>query len=165
MQGIRLIWCVPLCDSSTSDVPKTSFKTKEENPDDEAFAALVEVFKKATTELTGKTPAVAERNQWREFADLIVTELRIAAARTTVSNVPAFLTEHLRRRLWKKSREEIERGAKDKPPMQASGQGIDAGKCLDCGGTGWYYPEGLERGVAKCKHEKLRSGEGSPVQG
>jgi len=32
----------------------------------------------------------------------------------------------------------------------------DLGKCPDCRGTGFIYPEGLERGiVAKCKHERL----------
>jgi len=27
--------------------------------------------------------------------------------------------------------------------------------CPDCQGSGFYYPEGVEKGVAKCKHERL----------
>lgn len=36
---------------------------------------------------------------------------------------------------------------------------INASQCPDCGGTGFWYPQGREQGVAKCRHEKLREGE------
>lgn len=29
--------------------------------------------------------------------------------------------------------------------------------CPDCKNTGWYYPEGVAKGVKKCPHEKLNS--------
>jgi hypothetical protein len=80
---------------------------------------------------------------------VLVTELKIAAGRTTVSSMPAFLAEHLRRRLWKKE-EKSEAG-------QSSANKVDASKCPDCFGTGMWYPEGFEKGVAKCRHEKLRA--------
>jgi hypothetical protein len=32
---------------------------------------------------------------------------------------------------------------------------LDATKCPDCQGTGFYYPKGIEGGVARCKHEHL----------
>jgi hypothetical protein len=32
----------------------------------------------------------------------------------------------------------------------------EALECLDCFGTGMYYPGGFEKGVARCKHERLR---------
>lgn len=32
----------------------------------------------------------------------------------------------------------------------------DSSRCPDCGGTGYFYPEGVEKGVKICKHEKLR---------
>jgi hypothetical protein len=32
---------------------------------------------------------------------------------------------------------------------------IDASECPDCHGTGFWYPQGVERGVSKCKHERL----------
>ena len=31
----------------------------------------------------------------------------------------------------------------------------DYSKCPDCQGTGMWYPEGYDKGVAKCRHEKL----------
>lgn len=33
---------------------------------------------------------------------------------------------------------------------------VDAVACPDCKGTGMWYPEGYEKGAAKCRHEKLR---------
>jgi hypothetical protein len=41
-------------------------------------------------------------------------------------------------------------------PVQ-SAQGIDSSTCPDCNGTGFYYPNGREQGVAKCLHSKLSS--------
>jgi hypothetical protein len=38
----------------------------------------------------------------------------------------------------------------------ASHQRKDYSDCPDCHGTGMWYPEGYEKGVAKCRHEKLR---------
>jgi hypothetical protein len=93
----------------TSELAKTSFKTKEEKIDDEAFAGLVSLLKQAAEEVTGREPSAAERERWNEVAELLVTELKIAAARTTVSSAPAFLAEHLRRRLRKADSNQIER--------------------------------------------------------
>lgn len=141
----------------TSDIGKTSFKTNTENDDDEALAGLLAQIRKGAKEITGREPAVAEAERWRELGELLVTELKIAAGRTIVSNVPAFFTEHLRRRLWKKEKrqldaEEISEGHQT-PAKLFTG---DASKCLDCFGTGMWYPEGFDKGVAKCAHEKLK---------
>jgi hypothetical protein len=35
------------------------------------------------------------------------------------------------------------------PPAQSG--------CPDCGGTGYFYPEGVDKGVKICKHEKLKA--------
>lgn len=40
-------------------------------------------------------------------------------------------------------------------PSNPSGA-IKADGCPDCGGSGYYYPEGVEKGVKICKHEKLK---------
>ncbi len=32
---------------------------------------------------------------------------------------------------------------------------VDASGCPDCNNTGWWYPNGTEKGVAKCKHARL----------
>jgi hypothetical protein len=37
----------------------------------------------------------------------------------------------------------------------------DASLCPDCKGTGYWYPGGIDKGVAICKHEKLRAAEGT----
>jgi hypothetical protein len=43
--------------------------------------------------------------------------------------------------------------------QQALPLDTDASKCPDCGGTGYWYPGGLSKGVAKCKHLKLSGDE------
>ena len=135
---------------------KTSFKTNtERSDDDEALAGLLARLKEAATEVTGKGIHTGERVRWDELAEVLVTELKIAAGRTTVSSAPAFLAEHLRRRLFKKDKREIEREAAAetvKSPALTKEQ-IDT--CPDCFGTGMWYPQGYEKGVAKCRHEKL----------
>jgi len=141
----------------TFGIAKTSFNTKEERNDDEAFAGLFETFRQITTELTGKSPMASEDVKWRELAEVLVVELRIAAGRTTVSSVPAFLAEHLRRRLWKVDKKrateiatvEMEQGSH--PALSDE----EKRSCPDCAGTNFWYPEGPDKGVAKCKHSKL----------
>jgi hypothetical protein len=136
----------------TSGEPKTSFKTNtERTDDDEAFAALFAVER----ELTGKS---SSPEHWRELAELLTAELKIAAGRTTVSSVPAFLAEHLRRRLWKKEKRQIEAEAAEQKGTTLMPK-VDVLKCPDCFGTGMYYPEGYEKGVAKCPHSKLTAEE------
>lgn len=111
-------------------------------------------MRKANREVTGREPSATDSDRWAELADLLVTELKIAAGRTsTVSSVPAFLTEHLRRRLWKKDKRQVEAEAAERREEQTLK--VDASQCPDCFGTGMYYPEGFEKGVAKCRHEKL----------
>lgn len=137
--------------------PKTSIKTKDINTDDEALAKFVAAVKSAATEITGRKPSAAEADRWEELADVLITELKIAAGRTTVSSVPAFLAEHLRRRLWKKEKRQIEAEAVEQK-ASAPARKIDASKCPDCFGAGMYYPEGYDKGVARCPHSKLTEG-------
>jgi hypothetical protein len=108
-------------------------------------------------DVTGKEPSAAEAERWDQLAELLVTELKIAAGRTNVSSVPAFLTEHLRRRLWKKERPQSEEEGRPANGEEGAGINVDASKCPDCFGTGMWYPEGFEKGVARCRHEKLLS--------
>jgi hypothetical protein len=136
---------------------KTSFKTNTDH-DDEALADLVSALKKATREITGREVSQGERQRWAELADLLVTELKIAAGRTSVSNVPAFFTEHLRRRLWKKEKRQFEAEASDLSAT-APARDMDASQCPDCFGTGMWYPQGFEKGVARCNHDKLAAKE------
>lgn len=105
-------------------------------------------------ELTGKNTSA---EKWAEVWEVLETELKIAAGRTTVSSVPAFLAEHLRRRLFKKDKRQLEQESS----VQGDSANVaamtgDISNCPSCFGTGYHYPEGFERGVARCEHKKLR---------
>jgi hypothetical protein len=124
--------------------------------DDEAFAGFLTEFKTVVRELTGKDPNRAERERYRELAQVLLTELRIAAGRTTVSSVPSFLAEHLRRRLWKMDKRQAQAEGKELPDQPRTTNIIPEGQtCPDCNNTGWWYPNGTEKGVARCKHDRL----------
>jgi hypothetical protein len=130
--------------------------------DDEAYALLLFNLRRAVKELTGRESPTADAERWGELAELLITELKIAAGRTEgVSSVPAFLTEHLRRRLWKKEKRQVEAEATERREEQEPK--VDASQCPDCFGTGMYYPEGFEKGVARCRHDKLTPTEGNKV--
>jgi hypothetical protein len=148
-----------LLNSISYGLSKTSFKTIE--IDDELASALSDpnrIFGEVTTGLTGRSPKAVDREQWAELAEVLVTELQIAATRTTVSSVPAFLAEHLRRRLWKKEKSQL---AEPVGPTEASAANAftpeQIQQCQDCGGSGFYYPSGFDGGVARCKHNNLAS--------
>jgi hypothetical protein len=141
-------------------VSKTSYKTNTERSDDDAaLAELVVSLKALTKEITGKELSPAESGRWKELADVLAAELRIAATRTSVSSVPAFLAEHLRRRLWKIDKKQAKAEGRELPDeaQNTPGSVVDASSCPDCGGSGWWYPEGDGKGVAKCKHERPTS--------
>jgi hypothetical protein len=110
-----------VANTDTSGIPKTSFKTNTENDDDEAFAGLVEKLKNASREVSGKEPSKVDAERWAEVAELLVTELKVAASRTTVTSAPAFLAEHLRRRLRKADARQIEREVGEASFREASG--------------------------------------------
>ena len=144
-------------ESITSEGSKTSFKTNTERDDDEALAIFVATMKKVTKEITGRELSTSESSRWGELAEVLATELKIAAGRTTVSSIPAFLAEHLRRRLWKKEKRQLDDETKEAATTAVLK--LDAATCPDCFGTGMWYPEGYEKGVARCQHEKLTTAE------
>jgi hypothetical protein len=108
--------------TTSGDGKTSSFKTNTERTDDEAFAALVEKLKTATREVSGREPSKADAERWAEVAELLVTELKVAASRTTVTSAPAFLAEHLRRRLRKADARQIEREVGEANSRQQSGE-------------------------------------------
>ncbi|HYO63964.1 MAG TPA: hypothetical protein VER08_10070 [Pyrinomonadaceae bacterium] len=113
-------------------------------------------FRQTTKEITGRELTSAERLKLKELADVLMAELRIAAARTTVSSAPAFLAEHLRRRLWKLDRRQARAEGRELPDEAVNTPPpADAADCPDCKGSGWWYPEGQDKGVTKCRHANL----------
>lgn len=84
-----------------SIVPKTSLKTN--TIDDEALADFARTMNELSRKFSNKDLSKSEKGKWKELADLLAMELEIAAVRTdSISSLPAFLTEHLRRRLIRK---------------------------------------------------------------
>lgn len=141
-------------DSEVCGESKTFFKTKDINDDDEAFADFIAVMSETAKNITGRTPSRTEKERWGELAEVLSTELMIAAGRTTISSAPAFLAEHLRRRLWKKDKGQIE--SETSVHKSDLKQKIDTSQCPDCFGTGMWYPEGFDNGVARCEHKSLK---------
>jgi hypothetical protein len=43
-----------------------------------------------------------------------------------------------------------------RPQAPSPSSNLDTSQCPDCHGSGFYYPKGVEGGVARCKHEQLR---------
>jgi hypothetical protein len=169
--AITKIWDTPLPESGIVGIPnfgillnrvntvdvdhfaEGSSSNRSGGNDDEAFASFVELMSKTAEEITGRASSSAERERWLEVAEILSAELKIAAGRTTVSSVPAFLAEHLRRRLWKKDKHQIE--AEAARPKPEDSPKLDASQCPDCFGTGMWYPEGFDKGVARCEHRTL----------
>lgn len=139
-------------EATTSGVSKTSFKTNTENDDDEAVAAVRRALEKMIEEVTGREATTGEYRKLLELIEVITLEAKIAAGRTTVSSAGPFLAEHLRRRLFKKDKEQMAVETSVTEPVAPLSS---AENCPDCIGTGWYYPEGKEKGIARCKHERL----------
>lgn len=94
----------------------TSFKTNTKTDDEKKTLAQFEnVFETISQKLVGKGLQVNESEKWKKLAELLVLELEAASLRTeTISSIPAFLTEHLRRRLWSNAKKEnaIQKGYK-----------------------------------------------------
>jgi hypothetical protein len=142
--------------ASSSEDKTFSLRPQRTIDDDAALAGLIATIKTTSKEITGKELSASESDRWKELAEVLMAELKIAAARTTISSVPAFMAEHLRRRLWKIDKKQARAEGRELPDeVVTMTPSVDASKCPDCGGSGWWYPEGEAKGVARCKHEKL----------
>lgn len=53
-------------------------------------------------------------------------------------------------------RDRQSKAAPNKDQIKETDQRADASRCPDCMGTGFYYPGGKEKGVARCEHKRLR---------
>lgn len=113
------------------DSSKTSLKTKSKNDDDtrdSIFSDFVKEVENASKRLTGKGLQLSEKNKWTEVAKLIVIELELAAARTeSVSSIPAFLKEVLRRKLENKPKPTAGKSSR-KQTSKGVSQSLNVGK-------------------------------------
>jgi hypothetical protein len=80
------------------------------------------------------------------------SEYWVSAPGSSVPDSPAADSPGAEPNKLKALKEKIKKGG-------ASHQRRDYSDCPDCGGVGMWYPEGYEKGVAKCRHEKLREGD------
>jgi endonuclease III-like uncharacterized protein len=111
------------------DAPKTFFKDNL-NDDDRTFAVFAKKFEEASRKFTGKGTGPNDAEKWGKLAELLILELELAARNTkSISSVPAFLTEVLRRRLILNQEE------KSQPRSNKTGQKkpnwVDVGKNYD----------------------------------
>ena len=133
----------------TSGRDKTLSLRPVEKADDEAFAGL----RSAMAEATGREVTATAL---AELDELLTAEFKLASGRAESISAPgAFFAEHLRRRLWKKDKRQLEGEGESSADATAQEAKVDASKCPDCFGTGMWYPEGFEKGVARCGHDKL----------
>jgi hypothetical protein len=96
-------------ESESYSEDKTFSLRPQRTIDDEAFAGLVRDLRQATLDVTGREPTAADSARWQSVGEVLVTELKIIAARTNVvSSAPAVLNEHLRRRLGKAESRAVE---------------------------------------------------------
>jgi hypothetical protein len=94
---------------------------KTNTNDDDALAEFRDVMSEISRKWTNKGLSNNQKGKWKELAELLSMELDLAAARTkSISDVPAFLTEHLRRRLMPVKRETTK--AKPNKPNQGGRQ-------------------------------------------
>ncbi len=93
---------------------------------DAGVGVLEKAVNQLSKKLIGKELKSADNEKLKELAEMLVMELEIAAARTdSISNVPAFLTEHLRRRL---SRKQDTRAASKTSSAKSAGKSPQNGK-------------------------------------
>lgn len=67
--------------------------------DDDAFTQMLSKLREIVKAVTGREPTAADAERWAELGDVLASELLSGSGRTTISSAPAFLAEHLRRRL------------------------------------------------------------------
>ena len=60
--------------------------------------------------------------------------------------------------LWKLDKRQAAEQGRELPDQTPVAPAESPQDCPDCKGSGWWYPEGQERGVAKCRHSKLETG-------
>jgi hypothetical protein len=86
-------------ESITSDMPNTSSNTIHD--DDDGVSLLAAMIRQVGREVIGGELPTGEqeRERWRDFANVLVEELKQAGGRAgSVSSAPAFFAAHLRRR-------------------------------------------------------------------
>ena len=149
---------------------KTFFNTIEERTDDErsraAFGELESILNKTVKDLTGRESTEADREKWKHVGEILAVQLELIASRTTISNAPAVLAEHLHRHLNNKRVQEKlglitpaeakEAKETSKSQKQTTERELipDLYLCPDCFGTMFWNPDGKGKRRG-CTHPRL----------
>ena len=144
---------------------KTLIKTNEENDDERLRAAFGEfeiILDQAIKKHTGKGISSGDKMRWKHVAEVLVAQIELIASRTTISNGPAVLAEHLQRHLNNKRVLEkmgliTPAQAKEmKEPVSKKQEIPFLFLCPDCRGTRMWNPDG--KGMRpNCPHMKLEA--------
>lgn len=112
------------------------------------------VFSKYT-ELTGKQVSKKDREAYGEVAHLdlaVITDgLKTAIKRATAAGSRVNSFRYAINCIHEVAKISAQPVASTTPPADAS----DYSQCPDCGGSGFWYPSGTEKGVDKCRHLRL----------
>ena len=143
---------------------KTFFKTKREEIDDERFRAAFGEFAKVLEETlkkhTGQGINPNDKIKWKHVGEVLAAQIELIAARTTISNGPAILAEHLQRYLNNKRVLEKmglitpDEAKTMKEPITKKQEIPYLFLCPDCKGTRMWNPDG--KGMRpNCPHHLL----------
>jgi hypothetical protein len=148
----------------TSDIAKTLIKTNKEENDDErlrvAFGEFQIILDETIKKHTGKGISSTDRIKWKHVGEVLAAQIDLIASRTTISNGPAVLAEHLQRHLNNKRMLEkmgliTPAEAKEmKEPVSIKQEIPFLFLCPDCKGTRMWNPDG--KGMRPgCPHTDL----------
>jgi hypothetical protein len=144
-----------LAASITSADDKTFLLRPEKKIDDEPAALLLCLLQEAEREVSGKA---GDPQRWSEPLGIIIAELKVAASRSAViSSAPAFLAEHLRRRLGKAERQAASLAEASSAPGQAPAprkREFTEEPCSVCKGSLMeVLPSGEKKRCGHCRDE------------
>jgi hypothetical protein len=145
---------------------KTFFKTNKEENDDErlraAFSEFIFILEEGLKKHTGKGISPEDKMKWKHVAEVLVAQIELIASRTTISNAPAVLAEHLQRHL--NNKRVLERmglitpaeAKQIKEPVSVKQEIPYLFLCPDCKGTRMWNPDGLGM-RPNCPHQGLEN--------
>jgi hypothetical protein len=134
-----------------NEISNTLIKTNTKNDDDarviETFLDMAKRLDAAVKKITGKASSKNEAAKWGTLAELLILELEVAASRAeSVSSVPAFLTEVLRRQFFNARQQQSSSPKPSKTKIDTVGKSE----------TGSYEIKPLDEKGKKAALEQLR---------
>jgi hypothetical protein len=146
------------------DEAKTLINTKKGENDDErlraAFGDFELILDRSIKKHTGKGITANDKMKWKHVGEVLAAQIELIASRTTISNGPAVLAEHLQRHL--NNKRVLEKMGLITPTEAKQMKEPESPKqeipylflCPDCKGTRMWNPDG--QGMRPgCSHNGL----------